>query len=804
MWMKNTLCLLLMVVWVIAAQAGIEGSVSGVITDPQGIAVPNAPVKILSQNKVVNETTASSTGEFHFFPVTFGDYHIVIEKSGFAPSDTAVHVSSGGDSHLEIQLQAKESKEMVLEVKAKKHLIQKSAAVSSTEINQDQIKNQPQGNDISLPKLISTNSPGVVPGPFGQMFFRGNHANIQYQIDGIQLPDSSSNTFGQAFAPRNIDHMEIITGGIPAEYGERLAAVVNIVTKSGPETPGGEAEINYGSYNTFSPFAIYGGSNPSGDIHYFVSANYNNTDRGLDTPQPKSESNQKQGGTDAIHDKSNGNNEFAKIDWLPDNNNKFSLIFFNAETFYQIPNYPSSFKSTDSFFQAGFSDQFGNGGDPSATTFNFVPSNTDDTQTETNAYIQTIWKHTFNEKSFLQVAPYYKYSKIEVTNDPANDLASFSPGGSQAIVGSSPSSFAENRHVDNMGVKADYTLRPDDKNLIKTGLQFQYSHAAGSFSLQTDPSAAPFVDSSPDTGIFESVYAQDDYTISKKWILNAGLRFDATQFYFSGVYPKDSLLQPRIGLNYMVTETTKLHLFYGKLFQPAPVENLRDTYVNGGGGGQPAPYDIKAEKDDYYEMGIDQQLNDQQLLSVNVYYKDATNMLDDAQLLNTSIAQPYNFAKGYAYGAELSLRGQIDNNWAEHLNYSYEIAKGKGISGGIFAFPVGTSSGGDYQFLDHVQVQTANAGLTYTKNNLWWTTDLLYGSGLRTGPDNSASLPSHFTMDTTVGYEFLGDEWYTRFKLSGDILNIFDNVYPITVANGFNGSHYAAGREFFVRVSKAF
>jgi len=45
-----------------------------------------------------------------------------------------------------------------------------------------------------------------------------------------------------------------------------------------------------------------------------------------------------------------------------------------------------------------------------------------------------------------------------------------------------------------------------------------------------------------------------------------------------------------------------------------------------------------------------------QLVTVNAYYKDATNMLDETQLLNTGIDQPYNFATGYAYGVEFSTR----------------------------------------------------------------------------------------------------------------------------------------------------
>ncbi len=57
-------------------------------------------------------------------------------------------------------------------------------------------------------------------------------------------------------------------------------------------------------------------------------------------------------------------------------------------------------------------------------------------------------------------------------------------------------------------------------------------------------------------------------------------------------------------------------------------------------------------------------------------------------------------------------------------------------------------------------------------------------------------------MDTTVGYQFHGDTWLSRFRLSADATNILNNRYPITIANGYNGSHYAAGRQFFIRIAK--
>ena len=197
-------------------------------------------------------------------------------------------------------------------------------------------------------------------------------------------------------------------------------------------------------------------------------------------------------------------------------------------------------------------------------------------------------------------------------------------------------------------------------------------------------------------------------------------------------------------------------------------------------------------------MGVAQQIGNQ-VLNLNTYYKSAKNMLDDSQLLNTSIAQPYNFAEGYAYGVEFSVNGRITEGLSDYFNYSYEIAKGRGLGGGLFDSPEVSA---DYQFLDHVQVHTANAGVTYQRDRWYWTGQGLFGSGLRTGDGNSLSLPSHFTADTSLGYNFSADSWASKSRVSLDLLNVTNNIYPITIANGFNGSHYAAGRELFVRFAK--
>ena len=148
------------------------------------------------------------------------------------------------------------------------------------------------------------------------------------------------------------------------------------------------------------------------------------------------------------------------------------------------------------------------------------------------------------------------------------------------------------------------------------------------------------------------------------------------------------------------------------------------------------------------------------------------------------------------------MSGNVAANWQYFANYSYEDARGEGLSGGIFAFDPSTSTSGSYQFLDHVQLNTANAGLTYQVDSYWATLTGLYGSGLRTGAHNSVSLPGHTTFDATIGYQFHDEKFWSKWRVALDLTNLLDNPYPININNGFNGSHYAAGRQVFIRLAK--
>ncbi len=75
-------------------------------------------------------------------------------------------------------------------------------------------------------------APGVAQDSFGQLHIRGEHNGLQYRINGIILPEGIS-VFGQTLDPRLAQSVRLITGALPAEYGDRTAGVIDIQTKTG-------------------------------------------------------------------------------------------------------------------------------------------------------------------------------------------------------------------------------------------------------------------------------------------------------------------------------------------------------------------------------------------------------------------------------------------------------------------------------------------------------------------------------------------------------------------------------------------
>src|SRR5450432_1393380 len=124
-------------------------------------------------------------------------------------------------------------------------------------INQQAIQQLPLGEATPLNQVL-LQVPGVVQDSYGQLHVRGDHADLQYRVNGVIIPESISG-FGQTLDTRLIDSLQFLTGALPAQYGYRTAGVVDITTKTGAQTSGGSVGFTAGSSGTRNPeFTLFG------------------------------------------------------------------------------------------------------------------------------------------------------------------------------------------------------------------------------------------------------------------------------------------------------------------------------------------------------------------------------------------------------------------------------------------------------------------------------------------------------------------------------------------------------------------
>src|SRR6266446_4487456 len=147
-------------------------------------------------------------------------------------------------------------------------------------VGPDRLDSQARGENAPFDQTI-LRFPGIAQDSFGQLHVRGEHANLQYRIDDVLLPESIPG-FGQELETRFADNISLITGALPAQFGFRTTGVIDIHTKNGAAFQQTEASVYVGSFDTIKPSFEYG--SVVGKLSSYVSTSYLHSGIGIENP----------------------------------------------------------------------------------------------------------------------------------------------------------------------------------------------------------------------------------------------------------------------------------------------------------------------------------------------------------------------------------------------------------------------------------------------------------------------------------------------------------------------------------------
>jgi outer membrane receptor protein involved in Fe transport len=701
-----------------------------------------------------------------------------------------------------------------------------TVGTTSTTLSRDAIQALPQGTNAPVEKVLLA-APGVSQdsAASGSIHIRNDHANVQFRINGVMLPDGVTG-FGSILDTNLIGSLSLVTGALPAEFGMRTVGLVDITTRADAFNNSGSVSYYGGSRGTIEPSFDYGGTfggncpatgatvvgkappaastnNCFAGVQYFFTGRYLQTTEGIENPLPT---------LNAIHDFSQQEKGFAYMSAFVDPWTRVSLIAGSATNTFQIPNIPGQ--------------PVGQMGNPPVTSVSGITSFNSAALNE-NQYEDTQYGVLALQRSANgfdgQISYFTRYNDLHFMPDPVGDL----------LLNGIASDISRQSYSN--GVQGDASYVVNSAHTVRAGFTVSAEQAwVDNTSLVEPCTICDGTDNGPPESLTDDVaklswlagvYAQDEWKITDKLTVNAGLRFDQMWQFVDA-----NQLSPRLSVTYKPFADTTLHAGYARYFTPpvlveaAPANIALFANTTGAapsGGTSP----VLPERSHYFDAGVDQKIplgcanataKDCATLDLGVdaYYKIAKDLLDNGTFGQALVLSGFNYAKGINEGVEFSAKYH-NGNLEAYGNLALGQEKATDVVSNQYLFnnvtPLADLGGlTELQYIDthwiytdHNQFVTGSAGLSYLWQGTRFSTDMVYGSGLRTGDANIGSEAPYAQFNAGLSHEFAQPDG-KPVTLRFDVVNLFDTIYQIRSGTGIGvfAPQYGPRRGYYFGISK--
>jgi outer membrane receptor protein involved in Fe transport len=484
------------------------GRISGTVTDSSGARVARAQISL--QNPLSgrqNQTRSDDQGQFQFENMPYGAYLMRVSADGFSPATAQADIRSNVPVRVSFQLTIAANK-LDMTVRGL-DILRRETPRTEVVIDENVIKLSPNvARRDQLQALVST-TPGWNTENDGLMHIRGVDDGTLYVVGGVPTPDRVDGLFAGSFNTDAITSLDIITGNIPAEFGDRSGAVVVIQPKSGLDTPlVGTLSFGQGSFDSRDVSTTVGTGTRNWGLFFAGSAH--DSDRFLDPVDPRNFNNH---GGDVSLD--------LRADWLATEKDIIRVAGTLQGANFRVPNNEHQEEAGQRQRQEVRHDQE-----------------------------SIFWQHSWSPNTLGDVAYFRNFFRSKLISSPFN----------------TPLTANQNRHQTRHGMLASMT-HATHGHTIKAGTEISRVSIAEFLGFaMSDPDAAkeagisdaamaftpdnPFAFSDHVGRWTQAVYAQDDFSPLRNLTISAGLRYDHSNLLVS-----DQQVSPRIGAIYYLPKT---------------------------------------------------------------------------------------------------------------------------------------------------------------------------------------------------------------------------------------------------------
>jgi outer membrane receptor for ferrienterochelin and colicins len=518
-------------------------------------------------------------------------------------------------------------------------------------------------------------------------------------IDGHRIND---NVFGEPYLGTEflvdvdmIDRVEIIRGPSSSLYGaDAFFAVINVITRKSQQLKGAELSFAVWSYDTFQGRASYG-------------ARFHGLDLALSGTFYNSQ------GPTLFFPEFNGpatNNGITRYTTYEDFQHLIGTVSFKGFTLQAL------FSARDKGVPTAYFGSIFN--DPRTKNI------------DRHQYLDLSYRHSLGDDWDIALRTSYDHSTLRAPlafatglPDPATTLDTYSFLGE----------WWDNE------VQLSRTLYEKHKITFGTEIIDNFKQNQTN-TLDLDHS----LDADPQSSVIWALYAQDEFTIVQKLILNAGVRYDHyTQF--------GGTTNPRLGLIYHVAPPTTLKLLYGTAFRaPEPFEISPDF------GDFDQNLSLRPETIRNVEGVVEQSLGERFTLTGDVFRSWIDNLISVQPNAPNGNFIYLNSQRAKSTGVEFEVSGRLAGGLQGRASYSYTVAD-QPLPGILANSPR--------------HLGKLNLSVPVIRHSLFASLDAQYTSSVQTLAGNTVS--GFGILNATA----LGHTFNKHLDLSASLYNLLDKKY---------------------------